>query len=404
MPCRILCLTLLACLCTTPVLHAAPDALYQADFENPGAPLPLGWLPLAGQWATASDETTALQQTQPAFRGLARVVTQESNYQVEATGRALNCSGQWGIGLVGYWQPEVGCYRLSNFGNALVLWREENGTAEALAAVRMDFKPQAYRMKLALSNETPLTVLRGKVWALGEAEPADWTIVGEDGASPLRYGRGGVFTGRAAAVFTDFEMTRLGAPALKPGDKSEGGAPTAANHWLLSGGDWQLSRGTLRQNAAGSTLGFRSSAYAVSAGWTDYTVQAAAKAASGSRNQGFGLSAYWLDDGNHYEFGQMGGNTLALIRRAEGADPVFLATIPFAAKKGVWYVLKLRLENTPAGVQLRGKAWPARAGESTDWQIEAEDVARPRLPGGDVGLWGLDDVCSFDDVQVMANQ
>ncbi|MEI6501726.1 MAG: hypothetical protein WCP21_11965, partial [Armatimonadota bacterium] len=280
----------------------------------------------------------------------------------------------------------------------------ENGAAEALAAVRMDFKPQAYRMKLALSNEAPLTVLRGKVWALGEAEPEEWTIVGEDGAAPLRYGRGGVFTGRASAVFTDFTVTRLGAPVVKSADKAEAAAPASANHWLLSGGDWQLGHGTLRQNATGSTLGFRSSAYAVAAGWTDYTLEAAVKAASGSRNQGFGLSAYWLDDGNHYEFGQMGGNALALVRRAEGADPVFLATLPFAVKKGLWYVLKLRLENTAEGVQLRGKAWPARAGEPTDWQIEAQDVARPRLPGGDIGLWALDDVCSFDEVQVTANQ
>lgn len=393
---------MLLILLAAPCLRADPTVLYANDFENAaaGAPgsLPAGWLPLAGQWAVANDESACLQQTQPGFRGLARIAMQESNYEVDATCRALNCSGQWGVGLVGYWQPSVGCYRLSNFGNMLALWREDRGEAQALAAVRMDFKPQTYRMRLSLSSQGPVTVLRGKVWALGEPEPEAWTITGEDGAGPLRFGRAGVFTGRASAIFTDFGLRRLAAA------KSDADTPPLPTNWALVGGDWQVQQGTLRQNAPGSTLGFKAAAYAIAAGFTSCTVQVSAKAAAGSHNQGFGLAAYWLDDANHYEFGQMGGNSLALVRRTEGADPVFLATVPFTVKKGLWYLLKLRLENTPEGVQLRAKAWPARAGEPTKWQIEAGDVARPRLTGGDIGLWALDDVCSFDDVQVTANE
>lgn len=383
---------------------AAPALLYQSDFENPAGAPPAGWLTLAGQWATIPDETGALQQTQASHRGLARIVTQEVNYQVEGTCRALSCSGQWGIGLVGYWQPDVGCYRLSNYGNTLTLWREGEGTAQALAAVRMDFKPQTYRLRLALSNEPNVTVLRGKVWALGEAEPLDWTITAADGATPLRYGRAGVFTGRASAVFTEFSVRRLGAPAARVSDPATDDLSASTNHWLLVGGDWQIQRGSLRQNAAGSTLGFRSSAYAIAAGWTDYTLQAQVKAPPNSRTQGFGLLAYWLDDGNHYELAALSATTLGLVRRSGNGDPVFLATVPFVVRKGLWYVFKLRLENTEAGVQLRAKVWPARAGEPTTWQIEAEDVARPRLTGGDIGLWALDDVCSFDEVRVTANQ
>lgn len=393
-------LWMLLILLATPCLHAEPTVLYSNDFETASATLPAGlppgWLPLSGQWAIATDESACLQQTQPTFRGRARVVMQESNYEVAGTCRALNCSGQWGVGLVGYWQPDVGCYRLSNFGNMLTLWREQDGQAQALAAVRMDFKPQAYRMRLAISNRGAVTALQGKVWALGETEPEEWTITGDDGADPLRFGRAGVFTGRASAIFTDFVIKRLNTPA-------ETAAVAAPTYWALQGGDWQLQQGTLRQNAPGSTVGFRAAAYAIAAGYADCTVQASAKAAAGSRNQGFGLSAYWMDDGNHYELGQMGGNTLALTRRCDGADPVFLSSIPFTFKKGLWYILKVRLENTPNGVQLRGKAWPARAGEPTKWQVEAEDLARPRLSGGDIGLWALDDVCSFDDVQVTAN-
>ncbi|MGE5532103.1 MAG: hypothetical protein ACM3VW_08320 [Bacteroidota bacterium] len=400
--CRLLIIFLLLPLLLTTCLHAQEPPLYQNDFEGPA--LPAGWLPLAGQWSIAADETNCLQQSQPSFRGQARIVMQESNYQVEATCRALNVSGQWGVGLVGYWQASGDCYRLSNFGNMLVLWRETHGTAEALAAVKMDFKPQGYRMRLALSNQGPVTVLRGKVWALGEAEPEEYTITGEDGAEPLRYGRGGLFTGRASAIFTEFALTRLSAAPSASATPTEVEPPPATGHWQLVGGDWQLQRDNLRQNAPGSTLGFHASAYAIAAGWRDYTVQVNAKAATGSHNQGFGLTAYWLDDGNHYEFGQMGDKSLALIRRTDGNDPVFLATVPLTVKKGLWYVLKLQLCDTPQGTVLRGKAWPAHAGEPMKWQIEAEDVARPALTGGDVGLWALDDVCSFDEIRVTANQ
>lgn len=383
-----------------------PPPLYQEDFEAAANGLPQGWLPFGGQWATAGDETTVLQQSQASFRGQARVVLQEANYQVEATARALNCSGQWGVGLIAYWQPGAGCYRLSNFGNVLAIWRERGGQAEPLAAVRMEVKPQAYKLRLLVRNEGALASLRGKMWALGEPEPEGWTISGEDAAEPLRYGRAGAFTGRASAIFTDFTVNRLAAGATAAGAPSDAAVdkPPTPNHWLTIGGDWQVQPEALRQNAAGSTAGFRSSAYAIAAGWTDYTVQVSVRAAAGGRNQGFGLSAYWLDDSDHYELGQLNGNTLALVRRMEGCDPNFLSTTALAFRKGLWYTLKLRLQTAGDGVRLQAKAWPARAGEPAAWQLEAEDLARPRLSGGEVGLWAIDDVCSFDEVQVTSNQ
>ena len=381
---------------TTPT----PAPLYELDFEAPNALD--GCLSSGGTWATAADETTVLRQTQAAFRGLARWVRQPANYEVSVTARPLAFSGHWGVGVVAYWQPTEGCYRLSNFGNVVVLWRESADGAAALAALRMEFKSQAYRLKLSVESGAQATTLRGKIWALGEREPDEWLITAQDLNRPLRYGRAGVFTGRASALFSEFAVTRPGptpaadATAVSPSDSPSG------NYWHLSGGDWQVTPAGLRQNTAGSTLGFRAAAYGIAAGFTNHTVQVAVKADSGSRNQGFGLSAYWMEDGSQYQFGQTNSSTLFLARRSPGGDPAQLATAPLAIKKGLWYILKLQLSNEKTGVRLRGKAWPARAGEPVQWQVEALDETRPRLLGGEVGLWCLDDVCSFDDLQVTA--
>lgn len=390
----------------TSLTLAAPTPLYQLDFEDTAGGLPAGWQAAGGQWTIAADETNVLQQSQASFRGSARVVMLESNYEVAVTARPTNVSGQWGVGIVGYWQPGA-CYRLSNYGNVLALWREESGQAQALAATRLEMKPQAYRLRLALQNDGSVTTLRGKLWAVGQAEPDKWTITAQDVKRPLRAGRAGVFTGRAAAIFSDFTMTRLSAtlaaqPASAAVTADLSAIATVGGYWLFDGGMWQQQGGTLRQETTGSTLGFRSAAYAIASGWADYTVQISAKSASGGRNQGFGLMAYYQGDGACYELGQVGG-ALVLSWRHEGSDPVVLKTVPFAVKKGLWYVLKLRIENQPDAVQLQGKLWPANAGEPTHWQVEAQDASRRRLLGGALGLWCLDDVCSFDDLLVVSD-
>jgi hypothetical protein len=378
-----------------PAPPVAPEVLYENSFEQENALQ--GWLGLSGAWALAADESSVLRQTQPTFRGVARVVRLPANYEVAATVRPATFSGQWGVGLVGYWQPGEGCYRLSNFGGVLALWRESDTGAEALAATRLELKAQPYRMRLSLQNLDKVTALRAKVWPAAEREPDDWLIAAQDFQRPLRFGRAGVFTGRAAAVFTDFAVTPT---TDKPTPDTPPEPLPLGNNWYFIGGDWQSTTAGLRQNIAGSALGFRAAAYALAAGWTDHTIQVAVKADSGSRNQGFGVSVCWMEEGNQIQFGQTGGTAVFLARRAPGADPRQLASAPFAFRKGLWYVLKLQLSNEKAGLRLRGKVWPARAGEPTQWQLEALDDTLPRLSGGEIGLWCIDDVCSFDDLQV----
>jgi hypothetical protein len=47
-------------------------------------------------------------------------------------------------------------------------------------------------MKLRVENEGDVAKLYGKVWPKGEAEPAEWSITGEDPA-PQRVGAPGFF-------------------------------------------------------------------------------------------------------------------------------------------------------------------------------------------------------------------
>ncbi|EAQ80837.1 outer membrane protein assembly factor BamB family protein [Blastopirellula marina] len=49
-----------------------------------------------------------------------------------------------------------------------------------------------YRLKMQVTNERDTAIVRGKVWKKDEAEPADWTIVGED-TYPNRDGSPGFF-------------------------------------------------------------------------------------------------------------------------------------------------------------------------------------------------------------------
>jgi hypothetical protein len=384
------------------------QALYQADFEGKAGSAPRGWQGWGGIWTLAQDDSSVLQQTQANYRGYAQAGLAWSNYDVQVTIRPLNTGAHWGLGVVGYWQPDGSCYRLSSYGGMLALWRETKGVPQALAVLNADLKPQqVYRVRLALRSESGATVLAGKVWPVVETEPEAWQITARDELNPLRQGRAGLFTGRAAAQFYDFSVTApdppdepyvytqqsLKGPGLPPGV-----------YWALQGGAWELptTHQPLRQTNPGTGVGFRSAAYAIYSGFTDCTVQAGVKVPSGSRSQGCGLSAYWQSDGSGYSLGQLAGATLVLLRRTSRGSTT-LAEAPFAFKKGVWYVLKLRLSNGPGGVQLQGKVWPARAGEPTQWQLQATEALPGALAGGDVALWGIDDVCSFDDLVVTPN-
>jgi hypothetical protein len=383
-----------------------PPALYEADFEGQAdGTLPAGWTAFGGAWVTATDDTAVLQQSEPGFRGLAMAGRPWSNYDVVATVRLLAGADPAGVGLVGYWAPSGGCYRFNSYGNLLALWREADGKVQALAATPFELKPeQAYVFRLSLRTEGLGTRLAGRVWLAGEPEPGEWTLTALDAAVPLQHGRPGLFTGRSSAAFSDLTVTAATGEVIAA-DRLSGGTSPGGRQWQYGGGSWQAPAGDqpLVQTAVGDDQTFGAAAYAILGGWGNCTVQALAKAAQGSRNQGFGLAAYWQEDNSCYQFGQLANSSLFLARRTP-MGPVTLATVPFGVDQGAWYALKLRVDERADGVVLRGKIWPAHAGEPTEWQIEAQDTRLPPLHGGDVAVWCLDDVCSFDELSLRGNR
>jgi outer membrane protein assembly factor BamB len=126
--------------------------------------------------------------------------TDWANYTVEVDVRATEKRRQRGdAGVIAQ------RYTLVLFGNAQKLeiapWQPETART---ASVPFAWKADTwYRMKLQVENLPDGKVrARGKVWAVGEAEPSAWTIEHLD-PIPNRQGSPGIFAGALAEIFFD---------------------------------------------------------------------------------------------------------------------------------------------------------------------------------------------------------
>jgi len=123
-----------------------------------------------------------------------------ANYTIEADIRATTKRRQQGdAGVIAQ------RYVLTLFGNSQMLHLEP-WQPEIVRTVTRPFpwKPDTwYRMKLQVENlPDGKTRARGKVWAVGEAEPADWMIERID-PIPNRQGAPGIFGNALAEVYFD---------------------------------------------------------------------------------------------------------------------------------------------------------------------------------------------------------
>lgn len=180
------------------------------DFERqPLEAPPSGWLVRRGNWKVVQAETRVLRQSQVVdgidFNGNAYAVAQGwAHYTVQARIRVTEHHGDWGVGLIGYWQDENHHYRLRTVADTLFLARRSGeGKIDHLQAVPLALQPQTwYIFKLRLENSPRATRLLGKVWPEDEREPGEWLLEAED-TSPARYTAGtvGFWTLRAAGSF-----------------------------------------------------------------------------------------------------------------------------------------------------------------------------------------------------------
>ena len=184
-----------------------PPLPYAFDFENPGGETPPSW------WVGAPGKVF-----QRAVEGVGSVLVRPRDetvgrrakiffgrpawhsYTVEADVRGREQRRQRGdVGLINQ------RYGLVLFGNGQKLELHPWQAADEMT-VRVPFawKPDTwYRMKLRVENSGDgTTVVRGKVWPTGEAEPQAWTIEKVD-RIPHRAGSPGIYADGISDVFFD---------------------------------------------------------------------------------------------------------------------------------------------------------------------------------------------------------
>ena len=128
-----------------------------------------------------------------------------------------------------------------------------------------------------------------------------------------------------------------------------------------------------------------------------YTVQADLLGTlKGRRRPDLGLvnSGYTLD---------LQGNHQRLQVRSWAAELRMAKTIDFAWEMGVWYTMKMRVDQEPGKTVIRGKVWKRGEPEPAAWSITAEDP-HP-TPSGSPGLYGYSPVeIYYDNVKVTVSE
>ena len=129
----------------------------------------------------------------------------------------------------------------------------------------------------------------------------------------------------------------------------------------------------------------------------DYTIQAdMLGTVKGRRRPDMGLvnSGYTLD---------MQGNHQRLQVRSWAAELRMAETIDFSWEMGVWYTMKMRVDQEPGKTVIRGKVWKQGEAEPAEWSITAEDP-HPTLSGSP-GLYGYSPVeIYYDNVKVTVSK
>jgi outer membrane protein assembly factor BamB len=134
-----------------------------------------------------------------------------------------------------------------------------------------------------------------------------------------------------------------------------------------------------------------------SADMAGYTIQADLKGIQeGRRRPDLGLvnSGYTLD---------LQGNHQRLQIRSWAAELRMAKTMDFAWETGVWYTMKMRVDQAPGKTVIHGKVWKRGEPEPEAWTLSAEDP-HP-IPSGSPGLYGYSPVeIYYDNVKVTVSE
>ncbi|NCO42671.1 MAG: hypothetical protein GW892_28695 [Armatimonadetes bacterium] len=403
-----------ACALASPEETGGPEVLFRAGFdETPAGDLPMDWLTTNGTWTVSGGSNRVARQADPKLSGQATAALTWVNYDLRTTVVCREHRSPWGMGLFAYWQDNHNYYRLSNFGDQLVLVRCLEGVAEVLGAAPATVeKGQPWTFRLVLSGDSRGTRLRGRAWPSGQAEPAGWPVEAYDFSRLRHGGAAGVWCAKALCQFSEVVIQSADPAKLRAGegvyrtDFSNGVEGQSPPGWFPLGGDWRLTGAptpVLEQRAQDAPLTFNANAFCLLAEWSNYTVAARLRAVTGRDNWGFGLAAYYQNEDNNYRLYSV-GDTLFLGRRTTDSGLTLLAQCPLQFREGKDYRFRLRLSSQADKVALKGKAWPADGPEPAQWTIETEDASGERFTAGAVALLAYGAVCDFDDVLVAKNR
>jgi hypothetical protein len=114
-----------------------------------------------------------------------------------------------------------------------------------------------------------------------------------------------------------------------------------------------------------------------------------------------GLVGYYGPGGSNYRLRAL-DNKLYLVKRGTDGRLTNLAMGPLPLKRGVWYHLKLALDNLGGAVRLQGRVWEDETEEPTRWQLTAYDRNEP-LRSGAPGLWCFGSAVDYDNFQVQTS-
>ena len=121
------------------------------------------------------------------------------------------------------------------------------------------------------------------------------------------------------------------------------------------------------QKAADNSIFKRIRAFIGPVDWSNYSFEADVRGTARRRQQSdIGITA------QRYTLALYGNSQVLKLEPWE-PEVARSVSVPFAWKPDVWYHLKLRVENTPAGVKAQAKAWPTGEPEPAAWIIEKLD-------------------------------
>jgi hypothetical protein len=407
-------ISLIMAMVAATVVVAAPGdrLLFDDTFDTlEGTLSPYHWQPLDGSWIRAQRSTRVLRQESEEITADSWALALWTNYSVVTKCLGEEGEGPWGLGLTAYDDTRGRCYRLRLGEGRLYLEKVDGTEVRVLAdAEAKSVRGKWFSLRLALTTSPAETTLTARVWGSADEEPKEWLLTARDTRDAYRGGLIGLWTGNCAGRFSYLSAKRYSPNDDRSGELLYGTdfADTATGRlpafWRSSGGLWVKDgldkQAVLRQMIDQSGPMYDENAFAY-LDWTGYTVSCEAIAHPGSSKWGVGLVGYYGPGGSNYRLRAL-DNKLYLVKRGTDGRLTNLAMGPLPLKRGVWYHLKLALDNLGGAVRLQGRVWEDETEEPTRWQLTAYDRNEP-LRSGAPGLWCFGSAVDYDNFQVQTS-